>query len=63
MAALKRNFPDYKVIQASEFLSKNDRFYYWDKYGSDWIARVAAADPSFRETRLGANTYGVERMH
>jgi uncharacterized membrane protein len=62
MSALKRNFPEFKVVQASEFLSKNDRFYYWDKFGSNWIARVVAADKSFRETRLGANTYGVERV-
>jgi len=59
MSALKRNFPEFKIVQASGFLSKNDRFYYWDKGGSTWIT----GDPRYKETRLGSESYSVDRIH
>ena len=62
ISALKRNYPEYKVLQASEFLSKFDRFYFWDTGRSAWVQDLVAADPRLREARVGIETTSVERV-
>jgi hypothetical protein len=62
MSALKRNFQEFKVVQAAEFAARTDRFYYWDNGGSSWLKSLAASDPGYRETRLGADSFSVEHL-
>jgi hypothetical protein len=61
MAALKRNYPFFKIMQGADFLKHYDRFLVLDNKGYRWFELRIKNNPEFKITVLKDDLILVER--